>query len=377
MIAKEEENKGKKLIWTVLIIIIIALMFFGKLLNGNIQDLFKQTEKSLELVQTINIPWDKDSIIKSYGGVIINSDNNIITSYNLSGDKLWSKSVDFEAPFTHLGENAIYTSDKIKGQIVAFNIEGEKKWTYEARQSIDKFVEKNGLLIIYTKAGEQIDQINILDEKGSLLANTIIDEGRLLSSNISPDQKKFILVTIDFSGNILQSSLLLYTIEGQLLWKKDYTDLTILDADFIGNDTILAISDSKIISLNAENELLWSKDIKGRLKDVKLENKQKEIYLLYEEDKGYIEVLEPNGKTKNKLALDNYYNNIYTNKRNVFLIGEDRLIGIHEGEAFLNYTCEAEIESLTFEKDNILVVTKENLIMGKLSSKKNKEIIRE
>ncbi|WIV12538.1 DUF5711 family protein [Proteiniborus sp. MB09-C3] len=370
MIAKEEENKGKKLIWIVLIIIIIALMFFGKLLNGDIQDLFKQTEKSLELVQTINIPWDKDSIIKNYGGVIINSDNNIITSYNLSGDKLWSKSVDFEVPFTHLGENAIYTGDKIKGQIVAFSIEGEKKWTYEARQSIDKFVEKNGLLIIYTKAGEQIDQINILDEKGSLLANTIIDEGRLLSSNISPDQKKFILVTIDFSGNILQSSLLLYTIEGQLLWKKDYTDLIILDADFIDNDTMLAISDSKIISLNAENELLWSKDIKGRLKDAKLDNKQKEIYLLYEEDKGYIEVLEPNGKTKNKLALDNYYNSIYTNKRNVFLVGEDRLIGIHEGEAFLNYTCEAEIESLIFDKDNILVLTKENLIIGKLSSKK-------
>lgn len=370
MIAKEEKNKGKKLIWVILMLLIIGFMFFGKGLNGKVQNLFKQTEKSLELVQTINIPLAENSDIRSYEGTIINFNNRSITSYNLSGDKLWSQNIDFEDPFIHLGENSIYAGDKGKGQITAFNLEGEEQWIYEARQSIEKFAEKNGLLIIYTKAGEQIDQINILDEKGKLLANTIIDKGRLLSSSIAIDKKKFTLVTLDFSGNSLQSSILLYTIEGELLWKKDFTDLIILSADFIDNDNILGVSDRKIISLNMENELLWSRDMKGKLKDTKLDPKQKEIYLLYEEKSDYIEVLETSGKTKNKLELDSYYNHIYTNKRNIYLTGENRLAGIHGDEIFLKYICENEIEDLEFQKDDFLLLTKEGLFIGKLSNKK-------
>lgn len=370
VIAKEENSKSKKLIWIILTIIIIALMFFGKSMRDKVHNLFKQTEKSLELVQRTDIPWFKNGEIKDYDGIIINSDNKNITSYNLLGNKMWSKSIDFEVSLTYFGEDTIYIGDKDKGHIVALNTQGEKLWTYETRQSIDKFVEKNELLMIHTKATEQTDQINILDEKGFLLANTIVDKGRLLSGNISSDRKIFTLTTIDFSDSKLQSSLLLYTIEGNFLWKKDFADWVILDTAFIDNDTILIISDSKIMSLNIENELLWSKDLEGGLKDVKVDAKQKEIYLLYGENKDYIEILEPNGKTKNKLALDNYYNNIYTNKRNIFLTGDDRLIGIHEDEVFLNYRCENKIENLVFEKDNILVFTEEKLLVGKISNKK-------
>ncbi len=373
MIAKEEKRKGNKLAWIITLLLIIGLMFLGKTFNGRVQDLFRQTEKSLELVQTINIPWSKDSNTRSYEGAIINSDNKNIASYNMSGDKLWTKNIDFEYSFIHLGESKIYIGDKSNGKIVALSIDGDEEWTYEARQSVQKFVEKNGLLIIYTKAGEQIDQINILDEKGKLLANTIIDKGRLLSSNISFDQKNFVLVTMDFSGNHLQSSILLYSIEGALLWKKDFTDLLILDADFMNNDTILAISDSKIVSLNMENELLWSRDIKGRLKDAKLDPKQKEIYILYGEKSDYIEVLELSGKTKSKLELDNYYNNIYTNKANIYLTGENRLIGIRGDEAFLKYISASEIDNLEFQKDNFLLFSKEDLSIGKLSNRREQD----
>ncbi|WP_352418778.1 DUF5711 family protein [Proteiniborus sp.] len=370
MIAKEENSKGKKLIWIILTIIIIALMFFGKSIRDKIQNLFKQTEKSLELVQKTDIPWFENGETKDYNGIIINSDNKNITSYNFLGNKLWSKDIEFNASLTHFGENIIYICDKDKGHIVALNTQGEKLWTYEARQSIDKIVERNGLLIIYTKAGEQIDQINILGENGSLLANTIVDKGRLLSGNIFSNKEKFTLVTLDFSSNNLQSSILLYTIEGELLWKKDFTDRIILDTAFIDNDTILVISDSKIMSLNMKNELLWSKELEGRLKDVEVDTKQKEIYLLYGEDKDYIEVLEPNGKIKNRLGLDNYYSNIYICKGNIFLTGDDRLIGIHEDKIFLNYRCEDKIENLVFEKNNILVFTEKSLLVGKLSNKK-------
>lgn len=370
MIAKEKKNKGKKLIWILLTVIIIALMFFGKLMKDKLQDLFKQTEKSLELVQRTDIPWFENGDTKDYDGIIINSDNNNITSYNLLGTELWSKSIDFSSSVTYFGEDVIYVGDKDKGEIIALDAKGEKLWTYETRQSIDKFVEKNGLLIIYTKAGEQIDQINILDEKGSLLANTVIDKGRLLSSNISSDQERFSLVTLDFSDNSLKSSILLYTIEGKFLWKKDFTDWIILDVAFLDNDNIFIISDTKIMTLNTDSDLLWSKELEGRLKDAEVDQKQKEIYLLYGEDKDYIEVLETNGKTKSKLALDNYYNDIYTNRRNIYLTGEDRLLGIHEEQVFLKYKCENQIEKLVFEKNNILVFTEKSLLVGKLSNKK-------
>ncbi|MFA5524991.1 MAG: DUF5711 family protein [Tissierellales bacterium] len=370
MTAKEEQGKGKKLIWVIIMLLIIGVMFFGKRLSENVQNLFKQTEKSLELVQTINIPLADNRNMRSYEGTIVNFKNKTIASYNFSGDKLWSQDIDFEDPFIHLGENEIFAGDKESGQITAFNLQGEKKWTYEARQSIEKFAEKNGLLIIYTKAGEQIDQINVIDEKGKLLANTIIDKGRLLSSGIALDKKRFTLVTLDFSGSDLTSSILLYTKEGELLWKKDFQDLIILSADFIDNDNILAVSDRKIISLNMKNELLWSRDIKGRLKDTKLDQIRKEIYLLYEDENDYVEVLEKNGKTKNRLELNSYYSNIYTNKKNIYLTGENRIIGIHGDEVFLKHTCENEIKGLEFQKDDFLLLTKENLFISKLSKNK-------
>lgn len=370
MIANEEQRKSNKLVWIIILFFIIGLMFLAKPLRNRVEDLFKQTEKSLELVQTINSSWDKRGYVRSYEGSIINFDGKSIVAYDINGDKLWSKSVNFEEPLIYLGENRIFIGDKNEGQIVALNIKGEEEWTYRARKPIDKFVEKNGQLIIYTKAGEEIDQINILNEEGKLLANTIIDKGRLLSSNISSDQEKFVLVSLEFSGDSLQSSILLYTIEGKLLWKKEFTDLLILDADFMNDDTLLAVSDSKLISLNIESELLWSRDIKGRLKDLKLDHKRKEIFILYGEKIDCIEVIEPNGKTKSKLELDSYYNNIYTNKSNIYLTGENRLIGISGNEVFLEYISDNAIENLEFHKENFLLFTKENLLIGKLSNRK-------
>jgi len=371
VIAKEEKGKGKKVLWLVIMIIIIGFMFFNKSLNVKVENLFKQTEKSLELVRTINIPHTEDNKTKSYGDSIINYDNETITAYNLTGDKLWSKSVEFEAPIIHLGENRIYTGDKNTGDIIAYDSDGGKQWTYGVRQSIDKFVEKSGLLIVYTKAGEKIDQINILDENGKLLANTVVDKGRLLSSSVSSDKKMFTLVSIDYSDINLQSSILLYTIEGRLLWKKDFNDFVILSGEFLDNGDILVISDNKLISLNIDGELLWRKDIKGRLKDITLDNKHKEVCILYGEDKDYIEVLELDGKTKNKLELDNYYESIYKNNRYIFLTGEQRLVGINGDNIFLKYTGKDKIEDLMFGEGNIFLLTKEGLAVGKLTSQKD------
>lgn len=371
MIAEEEKGKGKKILWLVVIFIIIGFMFFNKSFNSKIENLFKQTEKSLELVRTIDIHHTEYSKIKSYGDIIINYDNEIITAYSLTGDKLWSKSIELEVPVINLGENGIYIGDKSTGDIVSYDLNGEMKWTYGVRQSIDKIVEKNGLLIIYTKVSENIDQINILDEEGKLLANTVVDSGRLLSSNVSLDKKMFNIVSIDYSDSNLQSSISLYTIEGRLLWKKDFNDLIVLSGEFLDNGNILTISDNKLIDLNIDGELLWRKDIKGRLKDIILETKNKEVYLLYGEDKDYIEVLGVDGKTKNKLELDNYYDSIYKNNRNIFLTGEQRLVGINGDNIFLKYTGEDKIEDLMFGEGNILLLTKKGLAIGKLTSQKD------
>lgn len=369
MIAKEENIKGKKLIWILLTIIIVGLLFFSKSLKDKVQDLFKQTEKSLQIVQNTNLAWTSNGEIKNYDGIIISSDNNIINSYNLLGNKLWSKDMVFDSPLTHFGENTIYLVDRINGKIVALNVEGEEKWSYNARQSIDKVVEKNQYLIIFTKAGEKIDQINILDEKGSLMANTIIDKGRILSSNVSTDKKYFIFNTIDLSENNIKTSLLFYTIEGELLWKRDFPDWIIYDVDFIDNKNMIIISDNKIISINMEGETLWSKDI-NRLKDAKVDSRQKEIYLLYEKEKTYIETLESNGKTKHKLALENYYNHIYINKKDIFLTGENLILGLNRDNVFLRYKCDSKIEKISFIKDSFLIFTKDNVLIGKLYNKK-------
>lgn len=81
-------------------------------------------------------------------------------------------------------------------------------------------------------------------------------------------------------------------------------------------------------------------------------------------------MLELNGKTKSKLELDNYYYNIYKNKSNIYLTGENMLIGISGDEFFLEYICDYKIENLEFQKDSFLLFTKENLLIGKLSNKK-------
>lgn len=375
MIAKEENTKGKKLIWIVLTIIIIGLLFFSKSLKDKVQDLFKQTEKSLQIVQNTNVVWTSNGETQDYDGIIVNSDNRSINSYNLLGNKIWSKDIGLDAPLTHFGENTIYLVDKSKGKIIALNSEGEEKWGYDARQSINKVVEKNGFLIIYTKAGEQIDQINVLDEKGALMANTIVDKGRLLSSNVSADKKNFVFTTIDLSESKVKTSLLLYTIEGELLWKKDFLDWIIYNADFIDDDMII-VSDNKLMSINMEGETLWSKDI-NRLKDVKIDLRQKQIHVLYERDKTYIETLGTNGKTKDKLVLDESYNHIYMNKKDIFLIGGRKLIGVNGDKIFLRYICDDEIEKISFIKGNILIFTKENFLVGKLYNKKEETNIDE
>lgn len=372
MIAKEEKNRGRKLIWGILTLIIIGLMFFGKNFKDKAQSLFKQSEKTLEFAEKIDMNWLEDGKVRNYEDFIINANENAIISYDLSGNKLWSKDIDPNTNLIYLGEKTIYIGNRDTGQIDAINPKGENLWTYNSKQPMDKLVERNELLIIYTKAGEQIDQINIIDEEGSLIANTIVDKGKLLSSNVSLNRNNFAISTIDFSEKDIKSSVLLYTIEGEFLWKKDFTDWIVLDLMFMNKGEILLISDDKILCLSEEGELLWSKILEGRLKNIEFDSKEKNIYLLYTNKMDYLEIINTNGKTKNKIELNsNHFEKIYRNNKTLYITGSNELMGMNEYDVFLGFNFEDEIDYIGFENNNLLIFTKDKFIIGKLSAKKN------
>lgn len=364
MVANEEKKKNR-LLWIILIFIILIMLVSNKTVKKKVHDLFYRNDKSLQLIDNININWPQPGKIRVYKDRVIRYSAKEISQYDIEGTEGWKKAIEDNNTIAYLGENTIYITSTVTGNVTAFDLNGNQLWEYSAKQPIRRISERNGYLVLFTQAGKSTEQINILDDKGKLQANATTDKGKILSCSVSPDRKEFSLVTLDVTDGSISSNLMYFKMNGQEIWRKNYKDQIIYDVLFLDNNNMIAVCDSKILSLSVKNELLWSRTIEDGLKDIKVDTNSKTIYVLCGQANPNLEIILGNGRTENKIELDNNYDNIYINKKYILLRGKKTIAGVNSNRINLKYNCTEEIKGIGVYNDNILIFTEKNTLITK------------
>ena len=365
MEAKEEKKKKRRLLWIILIFVILIMLISNKTVKNKVQDLFYRSDKSLQLIDNININWPQPGKIRIYSDKIIRYSSKEISMYDIEGTERWEKTLEDNGSIVYLGEGIIYIASTVTGKVEAFDLNGKQLWVYDAKQSIHRIAERNRYLVLFTQAGENIEQVIILDNKGNLQANTTINKGKILSCSVSPNHKNFTLVTLEVADGSINSNLIYFKINGQEIWRKDYNDHIIYDVLFLDNDSMIVVCDNKILKLSVKNDLLWSRAIEGELKDIEVDANNNKIYVLYGQANSKLEEISSNGRTKNKIELDSDYDNIYINKKYILLKGKKIIAGVNSDRVDLKYSYSEDIKGIGVYNDNIIIFTEKNTLITK------------
>ncbi|WP_427340687.1 DUF5711 family protein [Caloranaerobacter sp. DY30410] len=361
------KRHNKRLQFFILLFFLLILIASSRMFNIDI--LLNNSEKTLELISSMSIDMNKYSGIKIYDDKISIVDSNKIISLNYNGTVEWKKDIKIINPVVRFGRHNIYILDSINGQVIALDLNGEEIWRYDFKKSIKDIVEKEDCLIVFTKAGESKDQINIFDLKGDLVGNIILEQGVALDCDISNDKKKVLINVLDLSDEKIESKVALYSINGYEIWGQNVENDIISKINFIG-DKILSVTKSDIRLLNSKQKLLWDRGINGEIIDLTIDTKNKQIILLYAGDKRYLEIISINGRTKMKKEVNKSIKKVYTKDSNIYLVGDKKIYGISK-DVFLDYNISEKIKSIGVLKDKLVVITNEGIKIMKLVNLKS------
>ncbi|RKD32063.1 DUF5711 family protein [Thermohalobacter berrensis] len=361
MTRKNNDNKNKiKVGRFILLFIMLILLFSNDIFKEKIHGIFETEKTTLKVNSKKNISLENNSKVKIYGDRFIIYRKNKLICYDMKGIKMWDKTIKYNNPLIYFGEKRLYIADSTMGNVLALNSNGKELWNYSFKLTVEQILEKKGFLLAFTKAGEELDGINVLNSDGKLVSNIIIEKGKILYGNINDNKKNIAITTLSTEEGQLESYLMLYSFIGKEIWEKKFENQILQNVEFIDEDTIVLVSDEEVACVK-EKKLLWARDLEGTLLDIVIDKKDKRIMFLWEEDGKYFETVSFKGRTLEKKRVDKEYEYLYYNNGETFLIGEKKIKGIKKGKAFLNFNSDEEIKYFGFIEDKAVIFTQNNV----------------
>lgn len=361
--------KKKKIGRFIFLFIILGIIISSNPFKHKMVGFFDKGDKTFEVISEKDITYKQnESIFINRNRFIKYSDSKII-SYTIEGIEEWNRSISYKEPIIYLGKQNTYIADSQSGQVVVFDKEGKELWAYNPKQSIDYIIERNDNLILFMKAGDSLEQINILDKQGQLLSNTVINDGKIINVTISDNEKHFILTVLATTNNSIKSKIMYYSINGELIWQEIFNNQIIGFVDFTDNNNLVVVSDKRVSFYNTDKKLLWSRDIEGSLIDVKVDKDS--IFLLTNKVENMLEIIKLNGKTRDKFEFTEEIERIYMDRGRIYLVGDKDVIGIEGERTNLKYVNGEAIKGFSISNNYAFIFTQDKLKKAKVISINN------
>ncbi len=371
MITEERQNVKKKKIGRFIVLFILIIMIFSNAaIRDKIYSLLYKQNRTLNLVKEVNIGIFEDYQANVIDNKLLIYNNKVISAYDFEGNFHAIKEISYEKPIVHIGTNNIYVCNKGNSKISALDSNGDELWTYEVDQSISYITEKDKHLIVFLKDDKNIEWVNILDVKGNVVAKGNVADGKIISTDICKDEKDFVLGTINTSNEGMFSHLIKYSATNGIMWQEIIEDEIIESIDILINNSNLVVTDSKIYLLSEKKALLWSREISETICDMKIDRQEKKIFILLGEKKCFLEIIDFNGRTINKIELDKSYDNINYYRGDVFLSNDNSIIAIKGNTKFLSFKSNDSIKGILVTQEYIILLQDEKIKFMKITSSK-------
>lgn len=311
-------------------------------------------KEKLELIASIPIgPGVID--LGSHENSIIIWENDKLRKYKGDGSNEWEEVFVFNEPLLRFGEKNIYVSGKALGDIIVLNSKGETLKTMEFNTEIINLREENSSILVHNRYENiKAESLKILDEDGELLQETLLEGERILSYSINQSKDFYAITTLELSGDVLNSKVNIYGIDGKIMATNIFVDEIVLFTSYIARNKLLTMTDNSLYLLDGENRL-WERSFQ-LVKDIYLDKNK--INILYGNT---LEILSLNGETDEKYSFTEEYNKIIGYNRDVIIYGDEDIIGFRNGKQIFKHKTEERIVELLINKENLIIIYEDKI----------------
>ena len=357
-------NRGKR-ISIIVFLLLILIMTFAK---DKIEEIVGKGEKKLINIGTIKAKWDEVTSVRGYQDSVVLTSNTDIISYDFNGIKKWSRSIDKNKDTLCLGYDGIYIVGKDKGRIDKFDLDGNKLWSYDTDSSIYTVIENEKCLFIYSKVDENIKKVTVLNENGKKILDKERSKEEILSANVSKNKKNFIVTSMDNGSSELKSKLTYLNKQEDIIWEKDFDEKIIYNVFLLQNENMILVEDKELICINNKGQTLWSRIVDFSLKGIEILDDDR-IFILYGDNKSFLEVLDRDGKVDYRKSLNKLYNNVHIYDKDIILLGKNEILGLNNDKINLKYNIKDEAKYIDKFKDKLFIFKEDKLDIFKIENK--------
>lgn len=369
---RQEERqvlKKKKIGRFIFVFIALIVIFSSSFVKTKIQGFFSEENKDIVLLNEIKVSLSGDYIFSGFKNNLLFFNNNKVSSYDFEGNRKDIKQFDYSNPFAFIEGQYIYTGDKANGKVVAVRSDGTQLWSFDLGKGIDEALFEGNALIILTDINTKNGKLHIFDRNGNYLVEKEIKGGQVLCVEMSMNMKEFIVATINLIDEELVSTLSMMSLSGDLIWSEKFQNEIIHEIATTKDNNIIVVTDKKIYSITDKKDLVWSKNIDGELRDIKIDNTLDNIVVLTGGNNGYLEVINTNGRTEYKEKVDSYYEKVKLYDRKILLVGENKILGFNQGDEFLRYISNEDLKGIYVVNDKVCVLIDDKIKIMKMVSK--------
>ena len=207
----------KKIIFLILIVLLILCAIIFTILynnNDNVRGFFDHyifrkniTENSLPKISTEN------SYSFAFDNYIVCLENNILTFYNKSANKISSLDIEISNPLFEESNNYLCIAEKNGNKIYLINNKNIV-WQKDIEGAIRNItINKHGYVAISIADTTYKTICKLYDENGTELFTTYLSESYIIDSAISDNSKLLALAEINTSGIAIQSNIKIISID--------------------------------------------------------------------------------------------------------------------------------------------------------------------
>lgn len=349
-----------------MIFIALILIFSNSTVKSKIQNLINREEKSLDLLKEIEIDLSENYEVNNLDNQLILYDGKEIAFYDLEGTKKSVKELSGSELITKISDKEIFIADKKDTKLTAITMEGSILWQNELDKEIDEMFLRGQHLIVFTHNLQDSNYIYIFDLKGNQLVEKEVIDGQAITTNVFKNKQGYVIGKFNLQDKELVSNLAKYSINGSLLWSQNFQNEIIQDVKITNDNTMIITTDKKIYHMTSQKELLWSRGINGQIWDIGLDNEGNRLVLLMGETKENLEIIGVNGRTINKMKVENIYNKIKLYNKTIILFSDEGLLGLRENKKNFKYNSQGEIKDILLSNESIFVIMNDNIKIMKV-----------
>lgn len=299
----------------------------------------------------------------SYEGKLLCAIDTTLTCYSPDGGEAWKADVQISNPILKTAGSYIMLAEKGSSKLYLFR--GKKKlWEFSNENPIiSADVSENGDVVITSDKAHSKGVVTVFNRKGETVFQWNSGKYEVLDADISPASRHLAVSLLNTESGADTKLSFFNMKESESFNSAAIADSIVFDVEFCG-ETLNAIADNKIIGLDADGNIQWTKDFENKtLHRYSFEDSGYKVCVFDSNNVSEINVISARGGDKSSFESQAFPDNICISD-GYLLYNNDRtlIFSSLSGKNPKKYNCTRDIYKLfILDANNLLVVYNSSL----------------